>query len=106
MRNPWSVSRAHGQERVGDLARLSEIASQDRDDLSDPSGKWPDYRGRQVLVVLAQGGAQQYLGGSTGVKDLDVWSFFARVPGHALRWGSGTRTRTSVGRSLDASAIT
>lgn len=42
---------------------------------------------RRVAVTLAQGGAQHYLDGTTGVKDLDVWIFYAAIPGTPLRCG-------------------
>jgi hypothetical protein len=35
------------------------------------------YRDRVVGVALCQGGAQHYIDGSTGIKDIDVWTFFA-----------------------------
>jgi len=31
--------------------------------------------------VLAQEAAFRYLDGCTGVKDLDVWTFYAQIPG-------------------------
>jgi hypothetical protein len=40
-----------------------------------------------VAVTLAQGGAQHYLDGTTGVKDLDVWTFYAAIADMPLRCG-------------------
>lgn len=62
------------------LARLSKIAAADHEDFYERS---PNYRGRLVGVVLAQGGGTHYLDRKNGVKDLDVWSFFALPPGES-----------------------
>jgi hypothetical protein len=69
------------------LERLSKMAAHDNRFLTRDGSNWTDYRGRPVLVVLAQGAAQHYVavqtghGQAKGVKDLDVWSFFAGVGG-------------------------
>lgn len=82
--------RSHQPITPEHLGRLSEMAADDNRCLTRADSKWTDYRGRQVLVVLAQGAARHYLdvqagcGRTNGVKDLDVWSFFAEVPGHRL----------------------
>jgi len=34
------------------------------------------YKDRLILLALCQGGAQHYVDGVAGVKDLDVWAFF------------------------------
>ena len=34
------------------------------------------YKGKEVLVVLAQGAAQHYIDGKNGIKDFDVWFFY------------------------------
>jgi hypothetical protein len=62
------------------LARLSKIAAADHEDLYS---RRPAYRGQLIAVVLAQGGGQHYLDRRNGVKDLDVWSFFALPPGES-----------------------
>jgi hypothetical protein len=41
----------------------------------------PEYRDRLVAVLLAQGAGLHYLDRRNGVKDLDVWSFFALPDG-------------------------
>ncbi len=56
------------------LAQLSKIAAVDHETFY---ARRPAYRGRMIAVVLAQGAALHYLDRSNGVKDLDVWSFFA-----------------------------
>jgi hypothetical protein len=45
-----------------------------------PDGQ-PAYRDRRLAVVLAQGAARHYIDGRTGVKDLDVWTFYASIAG-------------------------
>jgi hypothetical protein len=56
------------------LARLSKIAAADQESFY---ARRPEYQSRLIAVVLAQGAALHYLDHSNGVKDLDVWSFFA-----------------------------
>jgi hypothetical protein len=60
------------------LARLSKIADSDHESLYL---RRPEYRDRLVAVVLAQGAGLHYLDRRNGVKDLDVWSFFALPDG-------------------------
>ena len=58
------------------LARLSGIA---QDLLRDRVFRTPvgrQYKDRLILLALCQGGAQHYVDGVAGVKDLDVWAFF------------------------------
>lgn len=71
------------------LARLSAIAAEDREIFYRAQ---PAYRGRHLATVLAQGAALHWLDRSTGVKDLDVWSFFALPPG-ATRFPASQRKR-------------
>lgn len=73
------------------LNRLAELADHDHEGFTRPGGR-PEYRQRRVLTVLAQGAARHYLdcladrdpGSRTGVKDLDVWTFYAAMPGTAF----------------------
>ncbi len=63
---------------VNDLERLAEIA---RVDLQHYIERAPQSRQkfatRILCVALCQGAAQHYLDGTSGVKDLDVFTFFA-----------------------------
>jgi hypothetical protein len=61
------------------LDRLSEIAAGDRNDRFQRRPRWALYRDRVLCVALCQGGALHYVDGRNGVKDLDVWSFFAEA---------------------------
>src|SRR5688572_15541564 len=60
------------------LERLSALAAEDRRRFLV---RYPEYRTRLLLVVLAQGAAQHLVDDRTGVKDLDVWTFFSTIPG-------------------------
>ncbi|WP_183098638.1 hypothetical protein [Nocardioides pelophilus] len=62
------------------LDRLSAIALADHQFFTRADGR-PEFADRRVAVVLAQGGALHYLHGDVGIKDLDVWTFYAAVPG-------------------------
>lgn len=69
------------------LCRLADLADADHAFFTRSGGR-PEYRSRRVAVVLAQGAAVHYLHGladaplhGPGVKDLDVWTFYAAIPG-------------------------
>jgi hypothetical protein len=81
----------------GDLSRLSAIAAQDREQRFERKPRWAVYRDRVVGVALCQGAAQHYIDGSAGVKDLDVWTFFAEHESGPFpaRW----RTTADFGQS-------
>lgn len=63
-----------------DLRRLVEIARSDREEMFGRSQHWAPYRHRLLAVALCQGAALHYLDGRNGVKDIDVWTFFAALP--------------------------
>src|SRR5215210_151682 len=63
-----------------DLLRLARIAQLDRENFF---ARNPSYRAlaeRAVAVALCQGAALHFLDGRNGVKDFDVWTFFAAHP--------------------------
>ncbi len=64
----------------------------------------PEYRDRRVAVTLAQGAALHFVDGRNGVKDLDVWMFYAQVPGGGNPFGQRKRRldfgRSDLGRNL------
>jgi len=66
------------------LGRLGVLARADRTRFL---ASRPDYRGRLVCVALCQGAGQHFVDlargrkGPNGIKDFDVWSFFAKIPG-------------------------
>lgn len=67
-------------ERIGqpDLVRLADLAAQAERRLfaRNPDGAGR-YAGRLLCRALCQGAARHYLDGITGIKDFDVWSFYA-----------------------------
>ncbi|HZY29697.1 MAG TPA: hypothetical protein VFE49_15715, partial [Jiangellaceae bacterium] len=88
-RTTLPLSRAH-------LRRLGALADDQHNELTRPpahGGNLSAWAGRRVAVVLAQGAALHYLypdglpdprAGRPGVKDLDVWTFYAALPGRPL----------------------
>jgi len=58
------------------LRRLAALAEEDHAFFTRPGGR-PECKSRRLVVALAQGAALHYLDGHTGVKDLDVWTFYA-----------------------------
>lgn len=63
------------------LAALGRIADADLADLVRRRPAWGPVAARRFAVALCQGAALHRIDGRTGVKDLDVWSFFAPAPG-------------------------
>ncbi len=63
-----------------DLQRLGQIARADREAMFSRNPRWALYRGRVLCVALCQGAALHYIDGATGIKDFDVWTFFAAHP--------------------------
>lgn len=68
------------------LKRLAKIAHEDQEGLFDRNPHLAVYRDRSLLVALCQGGALHYVDcqrgakKKNGVKDLDVYSFYAEDP--------------------------
>jgi len=85
--------RSLARIEIADLLRLAALAADAEAELfrrnPDGSGR---YAGRLLGRALCQGAALHYVNGQNGVKDFDVWSFYAQYddwpfPG---RW-RGTR---------------
>lgn len=78
--------RSHAPFTPEHLKRLARIAHADREGLFERNPHLAVYRDRLLLVALCQGGALHYAdcGNGTkrtnGVKDLDVYSFYAEDP--------------------------
>lgn len=60
-----------------DLRRLSAIAQADREDLFSRKPHLRHYKNRVICVALCQGAALHFLDRKNGVKDFDVWTFYA-----------------------------
>jgi hypothetical protein len=91
-------------ESIGrpDLLRLAQLAEQAEARLFErnPDGAGR-YAGRLLCRALCQGAARHYLDGTTGIKDFDVWSFYAeRDDGpFPYRWnGTGDFGPSKFGR--------
>jgi hypothetical protein len=65
---------------VADLARLSEIAAEDRASRFERVPRWRPYADRVICVALCQGAALHLLDGAAGINDFDVWTFYAAHP--------------------------
>lgn len=62
------------------LRRLAAIAQADRDDLFARKPHLEVFRSRIVMTVLCQGAALHRVNGRNGVKDFDIYSFYAKHP--------------------------
>ncbi len=72
--------RAMEKITMADLDRLSAIACADRDEFFKNYPNYARYQSRVACVALCQGGALHFIDGKTGVKDLDVWTFYYQLP--------------------------
>jgi len=61
----------------GDLVRLAEIARADLVDFFASKPRYAALENRLVCIALCQGAALHFVDGRNGVKDFDVWTFFA-----------------------------
>lgn len=84
------MASGHGSDRsyapmaVDHLVRLGKIAKRDREQMFARNPHLEVYRDRVLLVALCQGAALHYVDGKNGVKDLDVYTFYAAAPGVML----------------------
>lgn len=61
-----------------DLARLAELAAQQRRDFFRRHPDWARiYSRRMLCAALCQGAALHYAGGKVGINDFDVYTFYA-----------------------------
>jgi hypothetical protein len=88
---PKDPDRSLAQIERADLLRLAALAADAEADLftRNPQGSGR-YAGRLLGRALCQGSALHYVNERNGVKDFDVWSFYAQyrrlaVPGSVAR---------------------
>ncbi|MCV7401292.1 hypothetical protein H7K24_14130 [Mycobacterium fragae] len=90
------MTKSHAQFTDEHLDRLAKIALEDQEGLFERERHLAVYRRRLLLIALCQGAALHYvqckkgLQHTKGVKDLDVYSFYAehpRVPWPYRRYG-------------------
>ncbi len=74
------ASRSMEKITKRDLSKLADIARADRERMFERNANWAHYRNRLLCVALCQGAARHYVDRKTGIKDFDVWAFFARSP--------------------------
>ena len=90
---PEHLDRSLATIELADLRRLAELAADAEAELFERnpqgSGRYAD---RLLGRALCQGAAVHYVDGRNGVKDFDVWSFYAELAGWPFppRW-RGTR---------------
>ena len=78
--NP-ATERSFETLESSDLRRLSKLAVGDLADLFERRPVTGGlYRERLLMLCLCQGGAEHFVRQEHGVKDLDVWAFFAEHP--------------------------
>jgi hypothetical protein len=77
---PEDSDRSLARIERGDLLRLAALAAETEADLfsRNPHGSGR-YAGRLLGRALCQGAALHYVNESNGVKDFDVWSFYAQL---------------------------
>jgi hypothetical protein len=80
---------------------LAAIARDDQDARFNRRPRWRPYADRVLCVALCQGAALHYVDGRNGVKDFDVYMFYAAHPTGTFpyRWRTEADSghRASVG---------
>ena len=72
---PSNDGRSYAPLTTNHLKRLARFVSKEHQAWSDARH---DLKGQLVAGCLAQGAAQHFLDGRTGVKDFDLWLFYDR----------------------------
>jgi hypothetical protein len=76
------TERSYAVIELADLERLSEIAHSDLEQyIANDSERRAEFSNKKLCVTLCQGAALHYLDKVTGVKDFDVFTFFAADAG-------------------------
>ncbi len=84
-----------------DLIRMGQIGLEVLTDFFERCPQWQPYSNRLLAIALCEGGALHYVNGTNGLKDIDLWAFFAETPGLAFPWRVGWRRdfgRSKFGR--------
>lgn len=76
------IERSFEPIETEDLERLADMAEAERAELLEREHLSP-FRDRVLGVALCQGAAMHCVDGANGVKDFDVYTFFAGVPGRS-----------------------
>jgi hypothetical protein len=76
-----AAGRSMERISLADLRRLAQLAAEDERALFvRAAGGAGRYAGRLLCRALCQGAALHFVDGVNGVKDFDVWSFYAALP--------------------------
>lgn len=79
--------RSYERITLEDLSRLAEISRLDREGLFARKPRYRVLEDALVCVALCQGAALHFVDGENGVKDFDIWTFYAARPDHpAFPW--------------------
>src|SRR4051794_29332679 len=73
-------NRSYKRITLGDLSRLGQIARADREDFFARRSRYRRLRDYVLAVAPCQGAGLHYVNGTNGIKDLDVWTFYAHHP--------------------------
>ena len=106
--------RSYDRFEQDDLTHLADLARQDLDAFIKRNPHHAGLKKRVLVVALCQGAALHFVDGKNGVKDFDVWTFFAddgaspsypvRRRGAAqfegVRFADSTRRVDLLGRTL------
>lgn len=105
---PADPDRSLERIEIADLLRLAALAADAEAELfrRNPRGSGRD-AGRLLGRALCQGAALHYVNGSNGVKDFDVWSFYAQYDDWPFppRWRYLAARRTASAKALAAKAV-
>jgi hypothetical protein len=101
----WRVDRSYGRITHGDLGRLAEISRYDRECLFARKPRYRVLDDRLVCVALCQGAALHFIDGENGVKDFDVWTFYAARREEAAYPWRRRASRVFGDRCFGASAV-
>jgi hypothetical protein len=79
--------RSFTKIEVDDLERLAVFSKKDTDEFFSRHPRWQRlYADRVLCIALCQGAAVHYVNGKNGVKDFDVWTFYAKHPDASFPW--------------------
>lgn len=109
--SPIEARRSFERIDDGDLTKLCDLACQDTEQFLS---QYPKYKTKTICIALCQGAALHYVDGQNGVKDFDVWTFYAKseIPAFPVRrlrevdfgiskFGKSPDDITFVGRRVD-----
>jgi hypothetical protein len=107
---PKDPDRSLAPIETAELLRLAALAADAEAELfrRNPQGSGR-YAGRLLGRALCQGAALHYVDGGNGVKDFDVWSFYAQYDDWPVRPGGverGTSARRSSADTLTIRRVT